>query len=491
MGLVFVFPELPSAHRHRWPRARPVMAQLPSPLTSPNRQVPDSDLRIALYSSNFFTEDGVTLTCRRIIAYVKKVGGQVRILTTVPGERKPLDDRTVSDDEIIQIPAMDFPMPSYKRTEGESAGNERDGYVLGKMLGQRAMRELLKFGPNIMHVTAPDGGALAAISWAYRHNVPCMATWHSNFHHYVKFYPLPRITTPIIHFWLWFFYMQVPLVLVPTAPLRLELTKLGLNAKRMQVWGRGIDSSVFAPQKRSEDFRSRHGVHPDSVLLCWSSRIVIEKRFDIFAEVIRRMVADGLKVHALIAGKACDELGADQLKVVRSTLPNVSYIGWVTAEELAVVYASSDVLLFPSSVETFGNVTLEGMSSGMPCVVEAASGGHLVEDGVHGFTVRSGDVDGFYHATKKLCEPGAAGLRRRMGEAGRKRAVDQYGTVSNTKAMTTHYKMLIASSRRQVNKHSFRWFVIDIFANVVLAAFIIGSFIINKVVSLYLFLTGQ
>ena len=94
-----------------------------------------------------------------------------------------------------------------------------------------------------------------------------------------------------------------------------------------------------------------------------------------------RLVADGLKVHTLIAGKACDQLGAGQLKQVQSSLPNVSYIGWVSAEELAVVYASSDVLLFPSGVETFGNVTLEGMASGLPVIVDAASGSHLVDDG--------------------------------------------------------------------------------------------------------------
>lgn len=275
-----------------------------SPLSPGRPPVKDSDLRIAVYSSNFFTEDGVTLTCRRIMAHVKERGGSVRILTTIPPRRAPDSDRTVLDSEVIQVPAMDFPMPSFKRP-ADSAQLESDGYVVGKMLGQRAMAELLEFNPTIMHITAPDGGALAAISWAYRHNVPVMTTWHSNFHEYVKFYPLPFLTTPIIQFWLGFFYMQTPLILVPTAQLKQELAvKLGLNLRRMSVWGRGINGRTFTPALRSEAFRAAHGADRETVLLCWSSRIVIEKRFDIFVDVIRRCAPARAAARAPLAARA-------------------------------------------------------------------------------------------------------------------------------------------------------------------------------------------
>jgi glycosyltransferase involved in cell wall biosynthesis len=262
-----------------------------SPVGKARPKVQDADLRIAIYSSNFFNEDGVTLTCRRIISKVKKLGGKVVVLTTIPKNRKhgALGDRTMLDSEIIEIPAMDLPLPSYDRKEHECEEREHDGYVVGQKLGQRAMRELLEFDPQIMHITCPDGGGLAAISWAYRHNVPVMSTWHSNFQDYLGFYPLPQVTIPVVTTWLWFFYMQIPIVLVPTAPLRLELaSRLGLNPRRMAVWGRGINSRTFSPELRSEAFRAKYGVRPSSLLLCWSSRIVLEKRFDIFVEVVRR-----------------------------------------------------------------------------------------------------------------------------------------------------------------------------------------------------------
>jgi len=443
------------------------------PLSPGRPPVRGNDLRIAFYSSNFFNEDGVTLTCRRIMAYVKSIGGQVRIITTVPASHVPGSDRTILDSEIIPIPYMDIPLPGQghgNKLKGQSASKlEREGYVVGKMLGQKAMKTLLEFSPTIMHITAPDGGGLAAISWAYRHNVPVLSTWHSNFHEYIKFYPFPIITAPIIHNWLYFFYMQTPFVLVPTAKLKLELGAIiGLSQKRMAVWGRGINGQVFSPEFRSEAFRQSHGVGPDDVLLCWSSRVVIEKRFDIFVEVIKRLRADGIKVHTLIAGKVNDESGARQVEQVEKELDNVSYIGWVSADELAVVYASSDVLLFPSAVETFGNVTLEAMASGMPVIVEHSTGSHLVEDDVNGYTVQRGDIDGFFQATKKLCGPSAAGLRQRLGSAGRQRALELYDNEANTKEMIGHYKAIMGRPSSTIKKLSLRWFWIDILANIVL-----------------------
>jgi glycosyltransferase involved in cell wall biosynthesis len=68
----------------------------------------------------------------------------------------------------------------------------------------------------------------------------------------------------------------------------------------------------------------------------------------------------------------------------------VSCCGWLSGAALGEAYASSDVLLFPSDVETFGNVTLEALASGCPCVVEEKCGGHLVTHGVNGFTCPAG-----------------------------------------------------------------------------------------------------
>ena len=82
-------------------------------------------------------------------------------------------------------------------------------------------------------------------------------------------------------------------------------------------------------------------------------------------------------------------------------VPRTEHLGWMSGEELARVYASVDVFLFPSEVETFGNVTLEALASGVPCVASAGCSGHLVSHGVNGFVVNKADVEEYYALTRR------------------------------------------------------------------------------------------
>ena len=80
------------------------------------------------------------------------------------------------------------------------------------------------------------------------------------------------------------------------------------------------------------------------------------------------------------------------LERFRSKVSSVAYVGWLQQRRLSLAYAASNLLLFPSEVETFGNVTLEGMATGLPCIVDERCSAHLVVDGINGYTVRNGDV---------------------------------------------------------------------------------------------------
>ena len=131
-------------------------------------------------------------------------------------------------------------------------------------------------------------------------------------------------------------------------------------------------------------------------MLLFVGRLVPEKRSDIFASVVRRLHDEGVDFHALVVGA-----GADEDTV--SNLPNTTLLGWLNGDKLSEAYASSDIFLFPSAVETFGNVTLEAAASGLPLVVESGCSGHLVKDGVNGFGCTAGDEDAFFRATYELC----------------------------------------------------------------------------------------
>ncbi len=162
---------------------------------------------------------------------------------------------------------------------------------------------------------------------------------------------------------------------------------------------------MFNPRARSRAFRRARGIEDDEVVLLWVGRLVKEKSPDVWAEVVRRLHQDGLRFRALVVGSGSYEGNMRDL-------PRTECLGWMGGKALAEVYASVDVFLFPSEVETFGNVTLEALASGVPCVASAGCSGHLVQHGVNGFVVHRGDVEEYYALTKRLVTEAA--LRARL-----------------------------------------------------------------------------
>jgi glycosyltransferase involved in cell wall biosynthesis len=132
--------------------------------------------------------------------------------------------------------------------------------------------------------------------------------------------------------------------------------------------------------RRSEAFRAKVGVGPRDVCLIWVGRLVPEKRPDIWRDVYLALLAEGLPVKGLV-------VGVGPCQAMFDACPGVAVAGWLSGVDLAEAYASADLLLFPSDVETFGNVTLEALGSGIPAVVENLCSQHLVTDGIEGFTV--------------------------------------------------------------------------------------------------------
>jgi phosphatidylinositol alpha 1,6-mannosyltransferase len=214
-------------------------------------------------------------------------------------------------------------------------------------------------------------------------------------------------------------------------------------------WGRGVDLKIFTPDRRSLAFReSKHMLDTDVVVI-WVGRLVPEKRPDIWLNTVKRLQNEGLPVKAIVVGNGTFEKTLAQLK-------NVTCCGWLSGPALGEAYASSDVLLFPSDVETFGNVTLEALASGCPCVVEEKCGGHLVEHGVNGFTCPAGDFEAFYQATKRIVQDVA--LRKQMAVKSREgswafeRHKIMQQMLENYKVHTAHHP--IRSTRIQYSTYN-------------------------------------
>lgn len=181
----------------------------------------------------------------------------------------------------------------------------------------------------------------------------------------------------------------------------------------LKLWGRGVDMSIFSPERRSQTLRSAKGIEASDVAILWVGRIVPEKRPDIWMSVVKRLQDEGLPVKAMVVGSGTFERQMSSLK-------HVACCGWLSGGALGEAYASADILLFPSDVETFGNVTLEALSSGCPAIVERKCGEHLVDHDVCGLTCTSGNAEEFYQATRRLVLDAVE--RKRMSVAAREKA---------------------------------------------------------------------
>jgi phosphatidylinositol alpha 1,6-mannosyltransferase len=359
------------------------------------RRPADSELRIIIFTACYFVLDGVTLTIRRLESHLRARGATVKILTTVPDD---YDQEATKD--LIVVPGIKIPFTH--------AGT---GYAFGSGLVDSVIREIEKFNPNCIHFTVPDLVSLEGIKYCQRKNIAYMATWHSNYVDYLQYYYVDWLLKIPFQRYLQGFYEQMPVVYVPTPYMKNKMAEegFGVHAK-IEEWGRGVDLKLFSPDRRSNAFRAARGISETDVVVVWVGRLVPEKRPDIWMECLSRFAEEGLPVKGLVVGHGTYE-------ATLANMSNVTCTGWLSGVGLAEAYASADIFLFPSAVETFGNVTLEASSSGCVCIVEENCSGHLVVNGHNGFTVPAGDSEGFYQATKRVVTDNA--LRRLMSQHSR------------------------------------------------------------------------
>ena len=164
------------------------------------------------------------------------------------------------------------------------------------------------------------------------------------------------------------------------------------------------------------------------------SRLVREKRLDTLTRSLNRLAVP----HRVVI--VCD--GPDR-GFAEQQLPHAIFTGFLNGEDLTTAYASSDIFVFPSDSESFGNVTLEAMASGLPCVCADATGSRsLVVAGETGFLAPADDADGFAAHITALAQDGA--LRQRMGAAARARALS-FSWEETMARMLGYYRALLGA----------------------------------------------
>jgi phosphatidylinositol alpha 1,6-mannosyltransferase len=358
---------------------------------------PEPELRVALFTGNYnYIKDGVALTLNRLVAFLEKRGVPVLVFAPVAGE-----PAFQSAGELVAVPSFSIPT--------------RAEYRIATGLPSAAREKLKAFRPTLFHIAVPDILGYQALKLSEAWGIPVVASYHTRYDTYLRFYGLGFLET-LGQRYMRNFYNRVRRVYPPSESMAAIIRAEG-QSQQVEVWARGVDSDLFSPARRDMAWRQSFGIADNEVVVSFAGRLVKEKNTAIYMRVMNLLKSRGLKVRPLMIGDG------PEMATLKAGLRNGVFAGFLHGEELARAYASSDIFFFPSESETFGNVTLEAMASGLPAVNAISSGSNsLVIEGVTGHLVSAREETAMAGSIETLVRD--AEQRNRMGQAARARALD-------------------------------------------------------------------
>lgn len=340
-----------------------------------------SPLHIALISETFPPEiNGVANTLGRLCAGLRERGHRLQLVRP----RQSMDDGQKSTDELLLT--RGWPLPGYP----------------GLQWGQASMHKLLRRWkrqrPDVLYIATEGPLGLSALRAARRLHIPVISGFHTNFQQYSSHYGLGMLTRLLTNYLRWF-HNRSQLTLVPSASQSLELQRRSFE--RVHLLARGVDSQLFHPAKRCAVLREQWGLQDDELAVVHVGRIAAEKNLDLLVRSFRalqqRYPQRRLKLILVGDGPLRAQL--------QKELPDARFCGVQRDQALAAHYASADLFLFPSLSETFGNVVLEALASGLAVVAydQAAAGQHI-RHGHNGALAMPGDEEAFIDCATWLLE---------------------------------------------------------------------------------------
>ncbi|KGM46390.1 glycosyltransferase family 1 protein [Neobacillus niacini] len=276
--------------------------------------------------------------------------------------------------------------------------------------------EIEQFSPDIIHVATPFTVGLSGVYFAKKLNIPLVGSYHTDFSDYLHFYDLQFLTKPLWKYMKWFHHSFKKLF-VPSMDTLEKLNNRGFC--NLEIWPRGVDCQAYHPYYKKEMIRNRYAIS-EKYILSFVGRLAPEKDLKTLMTVAGSLPPEiSEQVHWLIAG---DGPLHDELKM--TALPNMTFTGYLKGVELSEAYSATDLFVFPSPTETFGNVVLEALASGTP-VIGANSGGvkYIISNRVNGYLCEPGDAEDFIKRILHLLDNDS--LRVQMGINARKYALTQ------------------------------------------------------------------
>jgi glycosyltransferase involved in cell wall biosynthesis len=354
---------------------------------------PTRSMRIAIVTETYVPEiNGVAHTMRHIVEALLRQGHSIEL--NRPRQSSDESVSAIGDeasaDAPMQQPNFDLrlvrglPMPRYSEL--------RLGFARPRTLAA----QWRKLRPDVVHIVTEGPLGWAALIAARRLGIPVSSGFHTNFHAYSKHYGV-GIFAGTVDFTLRALHNRCAVTMVPTAQIRQLLHARAYQ--RLAVVGRGLDTALFAPSRRSQALRDAWAATGDIPVVMYVGRLAAEKNLALFVQAAHAAQSVNPLTRVVLVGDGPDAA------TLRQANPDFIFVGMRTGGDLAAHYASADLFLFPSVTETFGNVTIEALASGLAVVAYdyAAARRHIAHE-KSGLLVSFGDSKAFIAAAKKLAE---------------------------------------------------------------------------------------
>ncbi len=301
------------------------------------------NLRISLVTETYFPQvNGVSRTLDRLVNYCAEKGDRVQLL--MPSYK---DNSTPFPPGVERSEWPALALPFYREV------------LLPLTTVTRVERVLGDFRPDLVHIATEGPLGRAALLAARRLCLPAVSSYHTNFAQYLQNYHAGFLA-PLCWRYLSWFHNATLATFCPTPSTQRLLEKQGF--RNVGIWSRGVDSHRFHPGKRDDELRRSLGIGPDDLLSTCVGRIAGEKNLKMLLHAWE-MLPNRSNRFLLFIGD-----GPLRERLEQGSDPRIIFVGYRYGEELARLYASSDLFVFPSLSETFGNVILEAMASGLPVV---------------------------------------------------------------------------------------------------------------------------
>ncbi len=301
----------------------------------------ESDIRLALFCDSYLPQvNGVSFLLERLVHALRARGGAVRVYTTT-------DPHAGIEPDVRRWPSLEFWLYPEHRLALPTPASVK--------------RELEAWRPTLVHAASPFGLGLGARAGAKALGLPFVTSYHTSWSAYTKFYGLGALSAFAWRYIQWF-HNSGDRTYCPTHAVREELESHGI--RRTAIWSRGVDTARFTPAARSAALRARLGATDRTVVCAYVGRLGAEKGLALAMTGMHRVMARaGGDVVCAIAGD-----GPFEAECRRLAPPGTVFTGRLIGRELSEFYASADVFIFPSTTDTFGNVVLEAMASGLPVI---------------------------------------------------------------------------------------------------------------------------